>query len=204
MSLPNYYEKDGKWTIECPNCLKNNIIVRIETDNKKLTEDLWNNRAYDKYIYDNIDNLYDILKNQNIMTLKNEDCEKIFDTLRLENINEGCFVTPNGDIINCNHNHIFALYEYLDLDPEYSPRDWDPTLCLKFNLARLSIFTNILAIDIPEKYKKIQIDVLIKLLCENKYKNINKFYLQIKNNNDTKQIEYNNINDLILQLDKLK
>jgi len=205
LSLPDSHWNDSKtmYIFECPKCLERGIIIKVENKNPEIAQQLWNERAYDNYIKENIDTIQNIIKNESGLNIKNEH-QEIFDVLQLDNKNEGYFIMPNLDVINCFDGHTKELLRYLNIYCDI-PTFTDADVVLKFGVLRISIMSGCLMVAIPKRFKKKQLDKAIEIICQEKYSNLKNYYFYRLINNDNDEYEsYNNINDLILRIEDVK
>lgn len=202
--ISHWNNDNSLYIIECPTCSKKGITIKIENQDSLEAQKLWNNREYDNYIYNNIDSIKEILTEESGLNIKSEEHQKIFDTLRLDNKNEGYFIMPNLDVINCNDDHTKELLKYLNIYSETTSFT-DADICLKFGVLRISIMSGCLMVAIPKKYKREQLHKAIEIICQTKYSNLNNYYFyRLINNDDEEYISYNNINDLIMRIEDVK
>lgn len=203
MSDPIFYWNDLNFTIECPKCKEKGITIKIENKSPMVAHQLWNDRAYDNYIKENIETIEDIIVNESGLNIKDEH-QEVFDTLRLDDKNEGYFVMPNLDVINCNDGHTKELLRYLNIYSEV-PSFTDADIVLKFGVLRISIMSGCLMVAIPKRFKRKQLDKAIEIICQQKYSNLNNYYYyRLVNNDKEEYMSYNNINDLILRIEDVK
>ena len=203
LSEPYSYWNDLNFIIECPKCKEKVITIKIENKSPMDAHQLWNDRAYDNYIKENIDTIQDIIVNESGLNIKTEH-QEVFDTLRLDDKNEGYFVMPNLDVINCYDGHTKELLRYLNIYCDI-PTFTDADIVLKFGVLRISIMSGCLMVAIPKRFKKKQLDKAIEIICQQKYSNLNNYYYyRLVNNDKEEYMSYNNINDLILRIEDVK
>jgi len=199
----HWNEDESLFVLECPKCKEKGITIKVEDKSPMVAHQLWNDRAYDNYIKENIETIEDIIVNESGLNIKNEH-QEVFDTLRLDDKNEGYFVMPNLDVINCNDGHTKELLRYLNIYSEV-PSFTDADIVLKFGVLRISIMSGCLMVAIPKRFKKKQLDKAIEIICQQKYSNLNNYYFyRLVNNDKEEYMSYNNINDLILRIEDVK
>ena len=206
MSTPvSHWNCDNSLYIyECPECSKKGITIRIENPNPEIAKQLWNERAYDEYIFNNANSIKEIITSESGLNIKSQEHQEIFDTLRMDTKNEGYFIMPNLDVINCVDGHTTELLRYLNIYNEI-PSFTDADICLKFGVLRISIMSGCLMVAIPMKFKRKQLDKAIEIICQTKYSSLNNYYFyQLVNNDKDEYISYNNINDLIMRIENVK
>lgn len=199
----HWNDDESLFVIECPKCKEKGITVKIENKSPLIAHQLWNDRAYDNYIKENIGAIQDILVNESGLNIKDEH-QEVFDTLRLDDKNEGYFIMPNLDVINCYDGHTKELLRYLNIYCDI-PSFTDADVVLKFGVLRISIMSGCLMVAIPKRFKRKQLDKAIEIICQQKYSNLNNYYYyRLVNNDKEEYMSYNNINDLILRIEDVK
>lgn len=207
MSYPSAHWNDDEtmYILECPNCNKRGITIKCEHKNPNEAHNLWNTRVYDTYIFKNIDIIKDLINEEHGLCIKSEEHQEVFDVLRMDDKNDGYFIMPNLDIVECQDGHVKELLHYLNIYTENTTYTEVSDICLNIGVVRISVMTGCLMVAIPSKYKRKQIDKLIELLCQKRFSNIKTYYFYHLLNKDKDEYEqFNNLNDLIMRIEKVK
>jgi hypothetical protein len=206
MSYPiaHWNEDETIYILECPNCSKNGITIKCEHKNPNEAHNLWNNRLYDNYIINNIDDIKKIITEEQGLGVSDEH-QEIFDVLRLDNKNDGYFIMPNLDIIECQDGHVKELLHYLNIFTENNLFTDVSTICLNIGVIRVSVMTGCLMVAIPIKYKRKQIDKLVELLCKTQFNNLKTYYFyQLLSKDNEIYEQFNQLNEIIMKIEEIK
>lgn len=113
----------------------------------------------------------------------------------------GYLIMPNSSVITCVDSHPEELLEYCGIeknDGEFNCEE----LCIDLGIIRVCIHDNCLFIVMPKRYKKSQVDELIRLITRNFGYSINKYCIyeyKVKE----KVTEFLSLNELILYIDEV-
>ena len=166
----------------------------------QITQDL--NNIYTLYCpicYDNGINVE--IKNSSLDRIQElwNSRVSVVDRNEIGKTNYGYLITPNGDVIKCDNSHPEEILNYLGIYDSFEDYDY-VDICHKINILRICEHCNCISIDIPNKPNKEQITKCMNLLTNySKYVNFN-----IYTSNNNKNITINNVNDCLIELDKIK
>lgn len=206
MSYPSAHWNDDEtmYILECPNCNKQGITIKCEHKNPNKAHNLWNTRFYDTYIFKNIDIIKDLVNEEQGLCINSKEHQTVFETLRMDNKNDGYFIMPNLDIIECQDGHTKHLLQYLNIYTE-NHSFTDASICIKLGIIRISVMSGCLMVAIPLKYTKKQLNKTIELLCTKAFNNIKTYYFyHLLDDGKENYNEYNNLNDLIMRIENIK
>lgn len=212
------YKDNNLYILECPNCKKNGLTIRIENKNYDDLIKIWNNREADnflmKYPRESI-TFIELLNGKQIDSDKVKEILKDFDYKKIEldvSSTLGYIEDLEGNIYSCTRSHIETLLSSLGIEMtiDYNQTSFDAiiqTVFTKRGYIKISTQAKCMMLEINyEKVNKKQIDSLIKFLSEDpkRFKDIKVYYIDLFDDEENCKIEvFYTLNDLILFLDKL-
>lgn len=129
-----YDNVTNRYVLECENCKKKNITIKIENNSLEELQKLWNLR----------------------ITSINDD--KV-----IGKTNYGYLIIYNGDILECNDSHPEEILNYLGINSDYNTFNYEE-ICRKIGILRVSHHCGCVMLDMPNKITKIQIDKCIEIM----------------------------------------
>lgn len=176
----------------CPFC-DESVKERYDVVKRKFIIECNNCRKNNLTIIAEANNLDELQKIWNLRITK------INDDVTIGKENYGYLIIYNGDIIKCDNSHPEEILHYLGIDTNYKHFDYE-SACRKIGILRISSHCGCVMLDLPFKTTPIQISKTIEILPE--YNNCISFCIFLEGKQ--KVIEHDNINDCILELDRIK
>ena len=212
-----YDESRDLHILECQNCKKNGITIRLENKNYDELLRLWNNRSMENYILEHPEEAVMYLKLLNGEEIDTEIVKKVLTNYDYKKIDVdshlifGYLEDPKGNISICEKSHINTLLDALGLEdiPSTNQTSLDAivqNIFLKRGYIKISTQAKCMMFEINiEKINKIQVDKLIDFVSIPKNtEGIKVYYLDLFDSNENCKLEvFYKLNDLILFLDTL-
>lgn len=215
-----YKIKNNLYSICCDYCKSKGINLLVSAKTLDELKELWNNRTFDDILLDDPEYSIKLLsflsgKQQNpqdIVNIESDEKYKKYDSIMNSNDIFGYIVLTNGDIVICDEEHTLELIKYVGfdidcIDKENIDNDEILKMFVENGMIRVSKQMRCLMIDfVPLKVSKLQLNNLSVFLMKNKDKlsDIRLYCVYLNGGDKAEDIkQFDNLNDLILYLDKV-
>lgn len=211
--VKEYWDKN-QYIIECQECLKKGIVVKVISNTKEDALTLWNTRVFDNHLLNNTDYILNELKifnefmkkGEGIYTItkqKNIDNSLLNVILDMNRIDYGFLIFPNSTYIKCDNSHIEELMNYLGIETNKEIPELDEKIYMNLGIIRICNHDNCLMIVLPKKITKKQIDCVINLISTQNIGKINSYCIYKDREDDYDLISFKDFNELYMYLDKV-
>ena len=202
----DYDSNSNLYTIYCEYCRTvKSITCEVVNENFNEAVSLWNEREFDKKLLLEKDKIIEWIeqKYKNLKILNNEIANTSQKIIEYEPYvyTYGAFILKNGDILECDtFGHGEMLCKYFGINYISNDNMDTELFSIKHNIVKIAIYNNFLNILIPTKLTKKQKDSLYDYIINCKY--LNEIVQFGCYNNESLSLTFNNLNDLLIYLDK--
>lgn len=208
------YWDNGKYIIECQECQKKGIIVKVISNSQEEAISLWNTRVFDNHLLNNpeyaineISIFNEIIKkcNSGSYVFKKQEFNKdlnnfVFDFNRVD---YGYLILPDASYVKCSESHPEELLKLLGIETNNEIPELDESIYMKLGIIRLCNHDNCLMVVLPYKVSKKQIDCVFNLISSANIGKINSYCVYEDREQDYTITTFINLNEMMLYLDKV-
>ncbi len=208
------YWDDGKYIIECQECSKKGIIVKVISNSQEEAVSLWNTRVFDNHLLNNptyvlneISIFNDLIKkcnNKSIIMQKQEVDSVLNNFVFSFNRSEyGYLILPNASYIKCDESHVEELLKLLGIETNREIPELDESIYMKLGIIRVCNHNNCLMVVLPFKITKKQVDCIFNLISTTNIGKINSYCVYEDREKDYTITTFNDLSEMMLYLDKV-
>ena len=196
--------------IECDNCKKEGITIKVEDLDLLHCIKKWNNRPLIDFFLEDLPNTINFLKfinGENHTFLKDIKNKEKYEDIYLNNtpILTGWMIFKNNTIIPCYKSHLEVCKEYLNINVNIEDGDTFIEKLVLNGAIRITFYGKAIGIDYNEKaLSKQNVNTFLKCFYDNYTSYLQYIKEFVFNDISSKTLIFNTFDEAVLYIDSIK